>query len=226
MMNVKRLNLIFTSILLLLTLATTVFVGVSFAWFTEEEQVTYTGQMGFVDVDIDVYFEDEFNNRTEAEEVQMDTTSKPGVFRINITSNTADYFIEDLRVDLIIKSNIDTYFRVEIYEQLTFIYEEDGVLNEMTVPYTQGVNLNYNFTNWYDNRIFDNYIYYMNSEKRINETTPLVIPLIDSYFAGQSFDTRSPGYSLQMAFSVEAVQADGGPQNNWDFATPPWGGSW
>jgi hypothetical protein len=62
--------------------------------------------------------------------------------------------------------------------------------------------------------------------KRIDETTPQVIPLVDSYYVGQSFDTRSPGYSLQMAFAIEAVQAEGGPENVWDQSTPPWGGSW
>jgi hypothetical protein len=206
----------------------TLIIGVSLAWFTGEEVMTYQGEMGFVDVEIDVYFEDDLGVRTEAEEVVIDpSTSKTGVYRINITSNTADFFIEDLRVDVIVKSNIDTYFRVEIYEQLTFIYfDSNETLNEMTVPYEEGVDLNYNLSNWYDNRIFDNFLYYMTPEQRIDQATPLVIPLIDSYFSGQSFDTRAPGYSLQMAFSIEAIQAQDAPENNWGFATPPWGGSW
>jgi len=227
-MVLMKQKTIISLIFVLLTFIITLVIGVSLAWFTGQEQMTYQGEMGFVDVDIDVFFEDEFGTRTEAQEVEIDpSTSKTGVYRINITSNTADFFIEDLRVDVIVKSNIDTYFRVEIYEQLTFLYlDSSDVLNEMTVPYEEGVDLNYNLTNWYDNRIFDNYLYYINPEQRVDETTPLIIPLIDSYFTGQSFDTRAPGYSLQMAFSIEAIQAIDAPENNWGFATPPWGGSW
>ena len=206
----------------------TLAIGVSLAWFTDQEEVTYTAEMGFVDVEIDVFFDDGLGGRIEASEVVISpTVSKKGVFKVNITSNTADYFVEDLRVNLIVSSNIDTYFRVQIYEQLTFIYtNSSNELIEMAVPYETAVQLNYDLTNWYDNRIFDNYLYYKNTVIRESELTPLIIPLIDSYFPGQNFDTRSPGYSLQMAFSVEAVQAIGGPQNNWGFPNPPWGGSW
>lgn len=227
-MSAMKKHALIALIFVLLAFIITLIINVSLAWFTDQEQETYQGQMGFVDVELDVYFEDDLGIRTEAEEVEIDaTTTKPGIYRINITSNTADFFIEDLRVDVIVKSNIDTYFRVEIYEQLTFIYFDSGDnLNEMTVPYEEGVDLNYNLTNWYDNRIFDNYLYYMMPEQRVDETTPLVIPLIDSYFTGQNFDTRAPGYSLQMGFSIEAIQALDAPTENWGFATPPWGGNW
>lgn len=224
----KKASIIFTTIFIILTMTTTLFIGVSLAWFTDQEEVTYTGEMGFVEVEIEVYFDDGVNPPIPAMEVELlGDESKPGSYYINITSNTADYFIEDLRVDIIIKSNIDTYFRVKIYEQLTFIYtNSSNETVEMTIPYETEVELNYDFTNWYDNRIFDNYLYYKDKVKRVNETTDLIIPLIDSYFLDQNFDTRSPGYSLQMAFSVEAVQALNGPQNNWGFENPPWGGNW
>jgi hypothetical protein len=202
-------------------------IGISFAWFTDQEEITYQGEMGFVEADIDVYFDDGFGGRIEAEEVEISPViSKTGVYRVNITSDSADFFVEDLRIDIIVKSNIDTYLRIKIYEQLTFIYDNDGEINELAVYYEEGVDINYNLSSWYDNRIFDNYLYYQNTVKRIDETTPQVIPLVDSYYVGQSFDTRSPGYSLQMAFAIEAVQAEGGPENVWDQSTPPWGGSW
>ncbi|MGE4571537.1 MAG: hypothetical protein AB7E09_02210 [Candidatus Izemoplasmatales bacterium] len=215
-------------IFFILLIVSTLFIGVSLSWFTSQEEYNYTGQMGFVDVDLEAFFVDEFGQPTEAIEVEITPgVFKKGVYRINITSNTQEYFIEDLRVNIIVKSNIDTYFRVEIYEQLTFIYtnSNDEVI-EMAVPYEVGVDLNYNTVNWYDNRIFDNYIYYTEKVTRISQSENLVIPLIDSYFQNQNFDTRSPGYSLQMAFSVEAVQAEGGPENNWDLVSPPWGGAW
>lgn len=220
-------KLIFAALSLILVLVTTILIGVSFAWFTDQEDITYQGEMGFVEADIDVYFDDGLGGRIEAEEVEIsEFISKTGVYRINITDQSTDFFIEDLRIDVIVRSNIDTYLRIKIYEQLTFIYDNDGETNELAVYYEEGVDLNYNLTSWYDNRIFDNYLYYENIVKRIDETTPQVITLVGSYYQGQSFDTRSPGYSLQMAFAIEAVQAEGGPENVWDQATPPWGGNW
>lgn len=220
-------KLIFAVLSIILLLVTTILIGVSFAWFTDQETITYDGEMGFVEADIDVYFDDGLGGRIEAEEVEISVLiSKEGVYRINITDQSTDFFIEDLRIDVIVSSNIDTYLRIKIYEQLTFIYDNDGETNELAVYYEEGVDLNYNLTSWYDNRIFDNYLYYQNTVKRINETTPQVISLVGSYYQGQSFDTRSPGYSLQMAFAIEGVQAEGGPENVWEQATPPWGGTW
>ena len=212
---------------LFIILSSVAIISITFPWFTQEEVITYQGNMGFVDADIDVYFDDGLGGRIEAEEVEIsEFISKPGVYRINITSPTAEYFIEDFRIDVIINSNIDTYFRVKIYEQLTFIYDNEGEINELAVYYEEGVDLNYDFNHWYDHRIFDNYLYYENKVTRIDETTPQVITLVGSYYTGQSFNTRGPGYSLQMAFAIEAVQADGGPENVWNLETPPWGGEW
>ena len=85
----------------------------------------------------------------------------------------------------------------------------------------------YNATNWYDNRTNDNYMYYKIPVERINETTPTELPLISEYFSTQDYETSSPGYSLQIAFSIEAVQIDGGPEEVWDKTTKPWDGlSW
>ena len=57
-------------------------------------------------------------------------------------------------------------------------------------------------------------------------TTPTEIPLIENYFSGQNYSTYPVGYSLQIAFSIEAVQSVQGPQNVWGLATKPWGGDW
>lgn len=226
-MRYFKKHLIAVLLSFVLLFITIIIVGNTFAWFTGQEEITYQGQIGFVDADIDVYFDDGQGGRIEAEEVALsEFISKPGVYRMNITSNTEAFFIEDLRINIIVKSNIDTFIRVKIYEQLTFIYDDEGEINELAVQYQEGVDLNYNTTSWYDNRIYDNYLYYQNKVKRIDSETPLVISLVDSYYSNQSFDTRSPGYSLQMAFAIEAVQANGGPENVWDMQTTPWGGEW
>ncbi|MFW5888948.1 MAG: hypothetical protein ACOCUD_01070 [Bacillota bacterium] len=224
----RKKRLIFA--LAFLTLVITSFIFISYAWFTEEDSIDFTGEFGFVDVDINVFFEDDVLGEVQAEEVVIDETNnitKPGVYYVNITSPTADYFIEDLRINIEVNSNVNTYFRLKIYEQLTFIYEDiSGTTNELAVLYQEGVELNYDFSNWYDNRTFDNYLYYQNEVIRVNETTPLIIDLVDSYFETGNFQTKGPGYSLQIAFSIEAVQSDGGPQNVWGLDVPPWGGSW
>ena len=51
---------------------------------------------------------------------------------------------------------------------------------------------------------------------------PTSIALISSYFASETFGEYPPGYSLQIAFSIEAVQSDGGPLNVWGLQNPPW----
>ncbi|MCF7924766.1 MAG: hypothetical protein K9L64_06670 [Candidatus Izimaplasma sp.] len=229
MIKALKKNYLFLTLAFLLMVVTS-FIFISYAWFTQEENVIFTGEIGFVDVDINVYFEDDVLGQVPAEEVVIDETNnitKPGVYRVNITSSNADYFVEDLRISIDVNSSVNTYFRIKIYEQLTFIYSDiSGTTNELSVLYEEGVDLNYDLLDWHDNRTYDNYLYYQNEVKRINETTPLVIGLVDSYFVDQNFETRGPGYSLQLAFSIEAVQSDGGPQNVWGLDTPPWGGSW
>lgn len=153
--------------------------------------------------------------------------TKPGTYYINIVSSGSPFFFEDFRIYVDVYSNVPTYMRVKIYEQLTLIYTDyQGQVTELSVLFDGYMPFNYDTTNWYDNRINDNYLYYMSEVERINETTPLEIALIPSYFTGQEFGVYSPGYSLQIAFSIEAVQSDGGPENVWELTTPPWGGAW
>ncbi|MFP4478254.1 MAG: hypothetical protein ACLFPM_02330 [Candidatus Izemoplasmatales bacterium] len=225
---IKKNYFIFSMTFLLIVVSA--FVFISYAWFTQQENVHFESQMGLVDVDINVFFEDETLGQVPAQEVVIDETNnitKPGVYYVNITSSNADYFVEDLRINIDVSSSVDTYFRITIFEQLTFIYTDvSGNTNELSVLYEDALQLNYDFSDWYDNRTFDNHLYYMNPVKRINETTPLTIHLVDSYFADENYETKGPGYSLQLAFSIEAVQSDGGPENVWGLTTPPWGGDW
>ncbi|QWB99669.1 hypothetical protein KHQ88_05760 [Mycoplasmatota bacterium] len=222
----SKFNLI---ILTFSTLLVVVFsVVLSYAWFTDEDHIIYAGEMGFVDVDMNVYFDDGLGGEIPAEEVMISSNeNKEGVYRINITDADAPYFVEDLRISINVKSSVDTYFRIKIYEQMTFIYTDiNGVTNELASRYDQGVELNYDLDHWYDHSTFDGYLYYQNKVQRISENTPLVIGFVDSYFPDRSFSTKGPGYSLQIAFSIEAVQSDDGPIYIWGLEIPPWGGVW
>lgn len=153
--------------------------------------------------------------------------TKPGVYYVNIVSAGNDSYFEDFRLIIDVYSSVDTYLRVKIYEQLTLTYVDyQGDETELSILFDGYMPFKYNTTNWYDNRNSDNYLYYKNATQRINESTPTEIPLIEDYFSGQNYSTYPVGYSLQIAFSIEAVQAVQGPEQVWGLATKPWGGDW
>lgn len=153
--------------------------------------------------------------------------TKPGVYYINIVSEGNEFYFEDFRLLIDVYSTVDTYFRVKIYEQLSLSYTDyNNEENELSVLFDGYMPFNYSTTNWYNNRTLDNYLYYQIAEQRVDESTPTSVSLIASYFADQDFSTYPVGYSLQIAFSIEAVQIYGGPEQVWGLATPPWGGSW
>ncbi len=223
-MDLKR-RMLFSLILLAFSLF--LFVFASYAWFTGKYSNTLDVEMGFVQADVDLFFMDG-STRVEATEVEIDTgVTKPGVYLVNVVSSAASNHFENLRIYVSVSSNVDTYLRVKVYEQLTLTYENyDGSLTELSVLSDDYMPFNYDFTNWYDNRLSDDYIYYKLPVERVDESTPLEIGLITSYFSGESFANYSPGYSLQIGISIEAVQADGGPENVWNLSTAPWGTSW
>lgn len=219
-----------------LLLTSALFVISTVAWITQLFEEQMAAEFGKVEVDIDVFFyEDSTSTRTEAQEVvidDMDTpetaddVTKPGVYLINITENTNARFFDDFRVHIEILSSVNTYFRVRIIEQLTLTYTNYlGVVTELSIINNEYMPFEYSTTNWYDNRSIDGYLYYQLPVKRTSESVPLQLDLIASAPAG-GFSTYSPGYSLQIAFSIEAIQSSGGPQNVWGLPTPPWGSSW
>jgi len=292
------------SSLIILVFSITLFIFSTYAYFTDLFGEEFTAEVGFVDVELNAYFDDGLSGQIPAEEVVIEyfnqatasdvaftasshtitsttidlsvysaddkirvngstsndgiytvtgtptansltvtqtltdesagasvtldkVTTKPGIYYINVVSEGNDFFFEDFRLIIDVNSNIDTYMRIKIYEQLTLIYTDyQGEVTELSILFDGYMPFNYDLNNWYDNRTYDNYIYYTSAVQRVNETTSLEIGLVDSYFEGVNFNTYAPGYSLQIAFSIEAVQSDGGPENVWGLATPPWGGSW
>jgi len=228
-MTAKAMKKRFIVGLAMLIFSLSLFAFTTYAWFTYLTTDTFFGTVGFVDVEPDVYFYDAeaVGNRVPATEVEIASgVYKPGVYFVNIVSNGDDYFFENFRLSIDVLSNVDTYVRIRIYEQVTLTYVNYlGVVTELTVLNEEYMPFDYETTNWYDNRDIDGYIYYKLPVQRVDGSTPTPLDLIADYtLAG--FSTFSPGYSLQIAFSLEAVQATDGPENNWDLATPPWGGTW
>jgi hypothetical protein len=228
-MTIGTLRKRFLLSLILLAFSASLFVGSTISWITQLIQDHVDLEVGLVDVNISVFFVDVDNHENPASEVQVAPgVTKPGVYLINIVENgplISDKF-DDFRVHIEILSNVDTYFRVKIYEQLTLTYiNYEGNATELSVINPNYMPFNYATTNWYDNRTIDNYIYYRLPVQRNIDLTPLVLDLIATAPVG-GFSVYSPGYSLQIAFSIEAVQATGGPANVWNLTVPPWGSTW
>ena len=220
-----------------------VLTSVTFAWFVNRTTVDFQATAGFVDVDVLAYYVDDDGNPLtdiegniiEADEVEIEPgVTKPGVYAINIVSDQFDNYFRNFRVAVLVRSNVDTYVRVQVVEQLTITYTnaadipvELAVLKDYDMPF------NYNEEDWYDRRAEDGYMYLMDESQRVSETAPLFIPLIDHWPAttpeepgDRLYGDYPPGYSLQIGFEIDAVQASGGPQNNWGITSPPWGGTW
>jgi hypothetical protein len=213
---------------LILVLTSSLLIGTSFAWFTKLMTDSFSGTFGFVDVDLDVYFDNGVGGRNEAIEVSIvPGVNKPGVYNINIFDSSNIYHFQKFRLNVIVKSNVDTYLRVKIFEQLTLKYINfEGIETELSILIEGQMPFNYDLDEWYDNRLIDNYLYLIPKVKRVDETTPLVYGLIIPFAPATNFSNYSVGYSLQLSISVEAVQAFLGPQHVWGKTQTPWGQPW
>ncbi len=215
----------------------------SYAYLTSENGGPIEFVVGDVDANLSIYFEkdgvkyglDSDDIKIEYEGITPDNHSfiKSGVIKVDISNRDAIQFAENLRVDLNINSNVPTYVRIAIYEQLTLTYTSGDITREVAVVQPELTDFNYNFRStsnpdgyFYDNRTKDGFIYCMEQVEQIDEETKLVIPLIDDYYSDRQFGTRDEKYSLQIGFIVEAVQYLDGPINNWGYEQTPWGEEW
>lgn len=213
-------------------------IGVLYAFLSDTGSSNKYGEIGLVDVSLDVYFirVDELGNpikiRTgiEYDVIASDEYlyTKSGVVKVNLSSRTEEAYIENLRVDVIVKSTVDTYFRVAPFEQLTIKYTIGDVTREVAATQKGYMNFNYGPQgNFYNNRIKDGYYYYESPVRRNGEDNPLVISLIGSLPEDEFFEIYDPKYSLQIGFIVEAVQArNDGPKIIWGLNKTPWGSEW
>lgn len=221
--------------LFLLISALSLFVVTTISWIKIWLQESETYEVGDVDVEIQLYFVDSQGNPVLDEEdnyvqpplylIPNTTIYKPGVYVINVINISQDFFFSNLRANVIVNSTVDTYFRIKIIEELTMKYVTSNTETELAIPLDDFLPFVYETANWhFASRFSDDYIYYKLPVKGNGVNDPLSIPLISS--SSESFIPYSIGYSLQLSFVIEAIQAQGGPQENWGLATPPWGGSW
>ena len=213
-------------------------ISFSVAYLTSltESEVIYT--VGTVDVDLEIYFVDDAGNplATEDEDgnpintfnyvceyADGNSAIKSGVIKVNISDNDALNFAEKLRVDLVVKSNVDTYVRIAPYEQLTLTYTVNGVTREVAVVQEESTKFNYQFAetakSFYDNRDKDGYIYFRSAVKKNEEQNRY--PLISAFTTAGTFEKSDQIYSLQIGFIVESVQKIQGLEKNWGITSLP-----
>lgn len=206
-------------------------ISFSVAYLTSltESEVVYT--VGTVDVDLEIYFEDEEGNIIPntfdyvCEYADGTEKEKSGVIKVNISDNDAENFAEKLRVDLVVKSNVDTYVRIAPYEQLTLTYTVGEVTREVAVVQEESTKFNYQFadtaTSFYDNRDKDGYIYFRSAVKKEEGQDRVVYPLISAFTTAGTFEKSDQIYSLQIGFIVESVQKIQGLEKNWGITSLP-----
>lgn len=208
-----------------------IFVSITVAYLSTKVEEESDLTIGTVSVKLSAYFEkDGVTYEAKNYVYNFDdatTLEKSGVIKINISDREAQEFAENFRVKIEIYSDVDTYFRVATYEQLTLLYKTGDVTRELAVVEDGYADFNYNFgDDFYDNRDKDGFIYCKKKVKRIDKDTPLTMMLIDKYYNDKVFGIRDERYFLQIGFIIEAVQAYEGPQNNWRLDITPWGISW
>lgn len=205
-------------------------------WLSSQNIEEETTVIGKVDVSVDVcYLYDDGSNPNadcyDGNPYHIGTNgtqsfTKVGVYNVNLSSETAPLFISNLRVNIQVKSNIDTYFRIAVYEQLTLTYTSGGKTYEVATTQEEKMPFNYYVGTeenpiFYDNRDNDGFFYFTSIVQREDEVTSLSIPFIGT-FDTSKFSIYDNKYSLQLGFIIEAVQAIEGPQNNWGLLTRPW----
>jgi len=211
-------------IILSLLFLSSAIIGAFLTYVDDEEKNV---EVGAVELDIVAYFEkrDSNNQLIDSKYVDIDykidsSLTKFGIVGVNISNLNDIQYFDNLVVDILVKSSVDTFFRIAPYEQFTLTYESNGKLNEVSITKDEYQPFNYNLTDFYDNRIKDGFFYYKHRVKRINETTPQNISFIMPSI--NSFPQHEERYSLQIGFLIEAVQYYQGPQINWGFETVPW----
>jgi hypothetical protein len=237
-MKTKNLTKMVITFILLASLAAVSIAGWLTNMNTSNNQVT----LGAVNVEIVAYFEyyDEFNvlqqKTTDIEysyEVEgQGTFTKLGIYRVNLSNPDNPQFVKNLRVNINVMSNVDSYMRVGVYEQLTLSYISGGKSYEVAITQPNRIPFHYMDEGdamnpyFYDNRDNDGFFYYTNTVKRNPDTTPNTITFVAD-FGSTLFNLYDTSYSLQLGFIIEAVQSIEGPVINWGLPNRPWDdGAW
>lgn len=199
------------------------------AYLTDSKTLDDDLTIGHVTVDrIHVYYEKD-GTTVDASYTAVLDKHKNGVYDINITNADDITYIKNLRIDIYITSNVDTYMRLRLKDQVirkTINYQGD--VTETAIFHTPTFfNLG---DNWHKEvnsiNAHNTVYYYKNKVKQIGEN-PEKITFVIPYAQGHEYSAYPERYSLQLGIKLDLVQANfGGPQHNWNLPNPPWGGNW
>lgn len=197
------------------------------AFFLDYESYENDVVLGKVRVGTELYYEKDGETYPGAEVVidPANNIKKKGIYHINVVDRESVEFIENVRIRVVVESDVDTYIRIKLLDQM--VLTTVNYLGDRTeVPIiAERTEFYYDESEWYYNDD-DDYYYYKLRAKRVSESEPLTIVFIGGYFPDIHYHTRPLGYSIQMGIKTEAVQAHRGPQQNWGLDNPPWGGTW
>lgn len=219
MLKLKKVNLpILISLIIMSLLVITFFSVKMVAYLTDYDELEDTATIGMVDLEIKPYFINSSNNKVYLEFNNVEDK----VVNINISDyNDASHF-NKFGVDIIVYSNVETYFRIAIYEQFALTYSSGDKLTviattrESFMPFNYHVNANND--SFFDNRLNDGYFYYKTKVK--NNSNGELIEFIN--ISGTPYPLYEDRYSVLFGFTLEAVQAHLGPNYNWGLNNPPW----
>lgn len=223
----RKYIFLYISIFLLIISLSITFIA---AYLTDEKENSANLTIGEVGVlAVEVYYLSG-TNKVSYNEVQVLTQTKRGVYEVNIVDPSALNYITNLRVDIKVKSNVDSYLRVKINDQIvrkTTNYQ--GVITETVIRHAPTY-FNVDST-WHKQEdpldVRNTYYYYPQKIKKTQSEEYLLLSFVIPYPESEEYNAYGEGYSLQLGISYDIVQANyGGPLNNWGLQTPPWGGSW
>lgn len=219
MLRLKKVNLPLLIALIIMSLLVIAFFSVKMiAYLTDYDEYQEQATVGTVDLEIKPYFVNENNEKV----YQTLDSNEDKVVNINISDYNDSSHFNKFGVDIIVYSNVETYFRIAIYEQFALTYMSGDKLTVIATTREEFMPFNYHTENsndsFYDNRLNDGYFYYKSKVK--NQSEGELIEFINITLT--PFPLYEERYSILLGFTLEAVQAHLGPNYNWGLTNPPW----
>ena len=175
--------------------------------------------LGTVHVSTELYYE-KGGNEYPASEVVINPTlniKKKGVYQVNVVDRESVEFIENVRMRVVVESDVDTYIRIKLLDQLV-ITTVDYLGNRTEIPIiAERTEFYYDQTNWYYNG--PTIIITASRRSSASAQTSEHYFLRCLVFPRRSLQHRPLGYSIRWE-SGRKRSRHRGPQENWGLNNP------
>jgi hypothetical protein len=209
-----------------------------YSWFVLINRTdSFIATAAKVDADFMIYINGSYEEPDWYTFIDGQSVVKSGVYRINVSDINADDFITNLRVDIKVKSTVNTYVRVAIIDSLTLAtIDFQGNRGEVAIvdqPINYAISRHWlvNDILYYDihdaeialggisandvvvmlpqwyNNTLSDGFYYYPQLIECDMDTGTQTISFIEEYDGAIFRAKSVGYSLQFAIIVEAIQA-------------------